>query len=433
LDTAAYLVRNPLSLEKLVYLDGQQAVLYRSKLNPFLGRNFEALDPLEWLARMSDHICDPGQHRTLFYGEYANRVRGEGQLLEAGTSPLSAEPPRKRCSPSWARLIANVYQVARSWTAGPSSSPLLGDVGAGNDLSTGRADLQLDQGGARGGRVRLPEGRRVHRGVWVLPIPAPTADTGAHHLGVVGRAAPGTGYAFGALSPPRNMRDPDEPGRKNVLNSQGTPYPTKVGFWRTLYRWFVAANKGAQSLAGVGLLAILGTTVLGVRWGLRQTFRYPIELKYVGQSESQAGYILKLQMQSTNGDAVFVPRDEFEVTITHDEGRVQRLSSDERRKLLSGETVKVFDNPHVLRAEIEERTYTSDGTLPISPAPRSVFLLVRVANGSGNPSLALQLSPIYRSLLVAVRRNGWSGKYLEVPIRRVPIVSGNDKMRIIQE
>jgi hypothetical protein len=28
-DTAAYLVRNPLSLRKLVYLDGQQAVLYR--------------------------------------------------------------------------------------------------------------------------------------------------------------------------------------------------------------------------------------------------------------------------------------------------------------------------------------------------------------------------------------------------------------------
>jgi len=35
-----------------VYLDGQQAVLYRSKMNPGLGRNFEALHPLEWLARM---------------------------------------------------------------------------------------------------------------------------------------------------------------------------------------------------------------------------------------------------------------------------------------------------------------------------------------------------------------------------------------------
>jgi len=95
----------------LVYLDGQQAVLYRSKLNPFLGRNFEALDQLDWLARMSDHIPHPGQHRTLFYSEGANRVRGEGELPEADTSPLSAEPPRKRCSPSWARLIAKVHQV----------------------------------------------------------------------------------------------------------------------------------------------------------------------------------------------------------------------------------------------------------------------------------------------------------------------------------
>jgi hypothetical protein len=110
-DTAAYLVRNPLSLKKLVYLDGQQAVLYRSKLNPFLGRNFEAMDPLEWLARMSDHIPDPGQHRTLFYGEYANRVRGERHPPEAEECPVAVEPPRKRCSPSWARLIAKVYQV----------------------------------------------------------------------------------------------------------------------------------------------------------------------------------------------------------------------------------------------------------------------------------------------------------------------------------
>jgi hypothetical protein len=36
-DTAAYLVRNPLSLKKLVYLDGSEAVLYRSRMNPCLG------------------------------------------------------------------------------------------------------------------------------------------------------------------------------------------------------------------------------------------------------------------------------------------------------------------------------------------------------------------------------------------------------------
>jgi hypothetical protein len=79
-------------------------------MNPFLGRNFEALDPLEWLARMSDHIPDPGQHRTLFYGEYANRVRG-ARRPELDGAKAPADPPPGRCSPSWARLIAKVYQM----------------------------------------------------------------------------------------------------------------------------------------------------------------------------------------------------------------------------------------------------------------------------------------------------------------------------------
>jgi len=110
-DTVAYLVRNPLSLKKLVYLDDHRAVLYRSRMNPSLRRNFEALDPLEWLARMSDHIPDPGQHRTILYGHYANRVRGLRRGERGWTQETSAEPPRRRCSPSWARLIAKVYQV----------------------------------------------------------------------------------------------------------------------------------------------------------------------------------------------------------------------------------------------------------------------------------------------------------------------------------
>jgi hypothetical protein len=87
-------------------------VLYRSKMNPFLGRNFEALDPIEWLARMSDHIPDPGQHRTIFYGEYSNRVRGAAHGPAPDTTTAPAEPqPRRRSSPSWARMIAKVYQV----------------------------------------------------------------------------------------------------------------------------------------------------------------------------------------------------------------------------------------------------------------------------------------------------------------------------------
>ena len=106
-DIAAYcLVRAPLSLKKLVYLDGEQVVLYRSKLNPGLARNFEATDPLECLARMADHIPEPGKHRALFYGVYANRARSAREPKQPGQQ---APPKRKRCGASWARLIHKVH------------------------------------------------------------------------------------------------------------------------------------------------------------------------------------------------------------------------------------------------------------------------------------------------------------------------------------
>ena len=111
-DVASYMVRAPLSLKKLVYLDGQKAVLYRSKMNPRLGRNFEALDPLEWLARMSDHIPDTGKQRTLAYGCYASRVRASRRGQEGSELPEEPVPASKRrCSPSWVRLISKVYHA----------------------------------------------------------------------------------------------------------------------------------------------------------------------------------------------------------------------------------------------------------------------------------------------------------------------------------
>jgi hypothetical protein len=112
-NVAGYVVRNPLSLQRLVYLDGQQAVIYRGlKHNPTLGRNFETMHPLEWLARMADHIPEPGRHRTLFYAYYANRVRGDRAAPEPREARIEEKPAKKRrCSASWARLIAKVFHA----------------------------------------------------------------------------------------------------------------------------------------------------------------------------------------------------------------------------------------------------------------------------------------------------------------------------------
>ena len=73
------------------------------------------MDPLEWLARMADHIPDPGKHRTHFYAHYANRTRGSGADKTAapdlGAEGAESGKSKKRCSPSWARLLSKVYEV----------------------------------------------------------------------------------------------------------------------------------------------------------------------------------------------------------------------------------------------------------------------------------------------------------------------------------
>jgi hypothetical protein len=113
-DVACYMVRAPLSLKKLVYLDGQKAVLYRSRMNPSLGRNFEAIDPLEWLARMADHIPEAGKHRTHFYAFYASRARTSRREKGASDLPAEPAPAKRRCPPSWARLISKLTKRTRS-------------------------------------------------------------------------------------------------------------------------------------------------------------------------------------------------------------------------------------------------------------------------------------------------------------------------------
>ena len=180
-DMASYVVRNPVSLKRLVYIEGQQAVIYRAlKPKPRLGANFVTMDPLEWLARVADHIPDPGKHRTLSYGHYANRARGARAREEALLDGAKDEAPEKRrCSPSWARLVAKAYHAdpsrVASAGAGFRSWPTSTITSRTRRSSTTSAQPARDRAaatrhpptprGPRGTRARKPGGRGAIRAV----------------------------------------------------------------------------------------------------------------------------------------------------------------------------------------------------------------------------------------------------------------------------
>ena len=92
-------------------LDGQKAVLYRSRMNPSLGRNFEAMDPLEcwrvWptISPTPANIAPTSMPTTpTAYAASGRPKNGDGKYEEE-------QPKKRRCSPSSAGLIAKVFRV----------------------------------------------------------------------------------------------------------------------------------------------------------------------------------------------------------------------------------------------------------------------------------------------------------------------------------
>ena len=67
-----YIVRCPVSLQRLHYDKNSHYVLYQPKSK---NRKAELLDPLVFLARVLIHIPQPNQHSILYYGHYARRSR----------------------------------------------------------------------------------------------------------------------------------------------------------------------------------------------------------------------------------------------------------------------------------------------------------------------------------------------------------------------
>ena len=91
---------------------GQRAALEPQRLK--LG-----LDVLEFLARVLDHVPDPGQQLLRYWGWYSNAARGRRERIEgrasaapagdSATDPDEVESRRRRLT--WSRLIRKVYEL----------------------------------------------------------------------------------------------------------------------------------------------------------------------------------------------------------------------------------------------------------------------------------------------------------------------------------
>ena len=77
-------------------------VLYRSRLNPKINRNFEVFTPTDFLAAITQHIPDKSAQMVCYYGWYSNKMRGQrhrAQTASAASAPLrppSTPPPPAR-------------------------------------------------------------------------------------------------------------------------------------------------------------------------------------------------------------------------------------------------------------------------------------------------------------------------------------------------
>jgi hypothetical protein len=72
-----YILRNPFSVEKMTIQAPKDTVIYRSRLNPKINRNFEIFTPTDFLAAITQHIPDESAQMIRYYGWYSNKMRGQ--------------------------------------------------------------------------------------------------------------------------------------------------------------------------------------------------------------------------------------------------------------------------------------------------------------------------------------------------------------------
>jgi len=165
---------------------------------------------------------------------------------------------------------------------------------------------------------------------------------------------------------------------------------------------------------------------------LRPLFCYPVEMEYVAQEETEAGYVLHLTVKSLGNRVVTIPKENLFIKIVKNP-EIEKQA--DKSKIVFGERALVFDSPDVLKAHISGRSYGNVRRhIVCGRSPVLLHLLITVKGpGSTNPSLRFQIAQLYVSFRISLRKWLLRIAYLEVPIRHIPLVTGNKMTTIIDE
>jgi hypothetical protein len=106
----AYIGRAVLASSRVEYDSSSGAVHYQTAKGARLN-----LDALEWIALVTQHVPEPGEHTRHYFGHYSNAARGKRRQRAAhppaDSGDSETEDFRRECRRTWARLIQKVYEV----------------------------------------------------------------------------------------------------------------------------------------------------------------------------------------------------------------------------------------------------------------------------------------------------------------------------------
>ena len=111
---AAYVLRPPLSLQRLTYKSGSKTAVYRTPHTLLTGANFVAIDAKELIVRLLCLVPAPYMSLVRYYGAASATWRHkptEEPLVEEPNTASESTPPRRRTGSALARLLKRVYGV----------------------------------------------------------------------------------------------------------------------------------------------------------------------------------------------------------------------------------------------------------------------------------------------------------------------------------